>query len=115
MQFLRYWIQPDVGDPLPAIGCGFRAVLAQVGKKWVRVKPASEINSDASRIALTTWAAIPKLRVAPGESPAGRVLVKGLDNATVTRDKAAGNAATVKAVAKPVRRRASKRAISDKG
>lgn len=77
MNFSRFWIQPDAGDPLPAIGSGFRLVLAQVGTKWVKVKPVAAKNAEASRIPLSRWEQIPKLAVEPGESPRGRALTTG--------------------------------------
>jgi hypothetical protein len=77
MQTDTYWIQPDVGDPLPSVGSGFRRVLVQVGRKWVKVKPCAAANCDFSRISLKKWQSIPKLRCEAGQSPAGKRLEKG--------------------------------------
>lgn len=47
-------------DELPAIGCGFRHIWAEVGKKWVRVKHLTD-EQTAQRIHITRWERIKKL------------------------------------------------------
>lgn len=56
-QFVRYWVFTAEGDPIPAIGSGFRTVLAEVGTKWVRIKGATD--NQSVRIPLKVWENIP--------------------------------------------------------
>lgn len=59
MQFEPYWL--SLKDELPAIGCGFRHVWAQVGKKWVKVKHMADDAQASSRVHITRWNRVRKL------------------------------------------------------
>ena len=48
-QYVRYWIFPQDGDPLPTIGSGFRSVLCAVGPSDVLIKgPNPELDVKLS-------------------------------------------------------------------
>jgi hypothetical protein len=61
MEWKHYRIHAH--DEVPRVGSGHRTVLAQVGRKWVRVKSRVDPAAWSQKIKVLTWKTIVKEEV----------------------------------------------------